>query len=75
VDTNTLLRLPGVDGVAERLRMIGRNPGLDREIVKHRGLGIDFAAHRCSAWGSGIRLGQADGGIVHWVLHQPARGN
>jgi len=34
-------------------RVIGRNPGLDREIVKHRGLGIDFAAHRCSAGGSG----------------------
>lgn len=53
--------------------MIGWNPGVDREVVKHRGLGIDFTAHRCCVWGSGIRLGQEGGRIVHWVLHRPVR--
>ncbi len=28
-------------------RVNDRNPGLDREIVKHLGLGIHFAPHRC----------------------------
>ena len=53
--------------------MIGWNPGFDREIVEYRGLGIDFAAQRCCAWGWRIRLGQVGGWIAHGVLHQPVR--